>query len=433
MTRGLPALRFFVTAGGICAINGHATANGRRGSSGRNMLTPSYDHALVLASIAVSIMASYTGLTLTRGISVLPDTQRKFMIVMASLALGGGIWSMHFVAMLAMRMPLPINYDALYTLGSALIAILMSGVAFLILHYSGRSWFHIAVAGVILGNGIVAMHYVGMSGMRGCLPIFSPAGVALAVAGATAMGIVALGISYRSRSTARIFAGAVSFGLSVVLVHFVAMGWTSFEEAASALAATPLLDNGTLAILVMLSAFVICGTFLLTSANFIFAKQPSAVAAAAANATPPADTPAQAQSRIPALAQGGEEEDEAPLPERLPTAAAIVERLPYERDKRTHFIEADQVAAIRAEGHYSILYTRDDKLFCPLSISTVEKRLRRGGFVRTHRSYLVNKNRVAAFERQKDNGVCLFEGVQSLKAAPVSRGYIPQVRSALGI
>lgn len=391
------------------------------------MLTPSYDHALVLASIAVSIMASYTGLTLTRGISVLPDTQRKFMIVMASLALGGGIWSMHFVAMLAMRMPLPINYDALYTLGSALIAILMSGVAFLILHYSGRSWFHIAIAGVILGNGIVAMHYVGMSGMRGCLPIFSPAGVALAIAGATAMGIVALGISYRNRSTVRIFAGAVLFGLSVVLVHFVAMGWTSFEEAASALAATPLLDNGTLAILVMLSAFVICGTFLLTSANFIFAKQPAAVAAAAANVS---RAEVAAPTPIPAQAA---DDDEAPLPERLPIAATIVERLPYERDKRTHFIESDQVAAIRAEGHYSILYTRDDKLFCPLSISTVEKRLRRGGFVRTHRSYLVNKNRVAAFERQKDNGICLFEGVQSLKAAPVSRGYIPQVRSALGI
>jgi NO-binding membrane sensor protein with MHYT domain len=390
------------------------------------MLTPSYDHALVLASIAVSIMASYTGLTLTRGISVLPDTQRKFMIVMASLALGGGIWSMHFVAMLAMRMPLLINYDALYTLGSALIAILMSGVAFLILHYSGRSWFHIAVAGVILGNGIVAMHYVGMSGMRGCLPIFSPAGVALAIAGATAMGIVALALSYRRRSTAGVFAGAVSFGLSVVLVHFVAMGWTSFEEAASALAATPLLDNGTLAILVMLSAFVICGTFLLTSANFIFAKQPAAVAATAAKA---ADAVAPAAVAVNAA----EEDDETPLPERLPIAATIVERLPYERDKRTHFIEADQVAAIRAEGHYSILYTRDDKLFCPLSISTVEKRLRRGAFVRTHRSYLVNKNRVAAFERQKDNGICLFEGIQSLKAAPVSRGYIPQVRSALGI
>ena len=392
------------------------------------MLTPSYDHALVLASIAVSIMASYTGLTLTRGISILPDTQRKFMIVMASLALGGGIWSMHFVAMLAMRMPLPINYDALDTLGSALIAILMSGVAFLILHYSGRGWAHITIAGVILGNGIVAMHYVGMSGMRGCLPIFSPAGVALAIAGATAMGIVALGISYRRRSTVRIFAGAVSFGLSVVLVHFVAMGWTSFEEAASALATTPLLDNGTLAILVMLSAFVICGTFLLTSANFIFAKQPAAVAGTASTA-------AHADAAAPAVAaaQASEGEDAIPLPERLPIAATIVERLPYERDKRTHFIEADQVAAIRAEGHYSILYTRDDKLFCPLSISTVEKRLRRGGFVRTHRSYLVNKNRVAAFERQKDNGICLFEGIQSLKAAPVSRGYIPQVRSALGI
>jgi NO-binding membrane sensor protein with MHYT domain len=67
------------------------------------MITPTYDYLLVAASVLVSLMASFTGLTLTKGISALPEGRRKMQIVMAALALGGGIWSMHFVAILAMR------------------------------------------------------------------------------------------------------------------------------------------------------------------------------------------------------------------------------------------------------------------------------------------------------------------------------------------
>lgn len=381
------------------------------------MLAPTYDLALVFASIAVSIMASFTGLTLTRGINALPDFRRKFMIVMASMALGGGIWSMHFVAMLAMNLPVPISYDAINTLGSALIAVLMCGIAFLIMHYAGRAWIHTAIAGAILGNGIVAMHYVGMSGIRGCLPSFEPQGVVLAVTGATIMGILALRISYSRRTTGGIFIGAVIFGLSVVLVHFVAVGWTGFRIGEGTGDVAPIIDNGVLALLVMLSAFVICGTFLLTATNFVLTG--AKVPAATVTASPPG---------VPATAVAPKFFKAAPdghLPENS--------RLPYERDKRIHFIEPGKVAAIRAEGHYSIIYTADEKLFCPLSISAVERRLDPQHFVRTHRSYLVNIEQVAAFERAKDNGRCLFEGVAALKSAPVSRAFVPRVRSALSI
>lgn len=379
------------------------------------MLAPTYDLVLVFASIAVSIMASFTGLTLTRGINALPDFRRKFMIVMASMALGGGIWSMHFVAMLAMRLPVPISYDAINTLGSALIAVLMCGIAFLIMHYAGRTWTHTAISGAILGNGIVAMHYVGMAGIRGCLPSFEPQGVVLAIAGATIMGILALRISYSRRTTGGIFIGAVTFGLSVVLVHFVAVGWTGFRIGEGTGDVAPIIDNGVLALLVMLSAFVICGTFLLTATNFVLtgwktpAETASPAVAAAATVVP---------DRFKSPAEGH-------LPENS--------RLPYERDKRIHFIEPAKVAAIRAEGHYSIIYTADEKLFCPLSISVVERRLDPLNFVRTHRSYLVNIEQVAAFERAKDNGRCLFEGVAALKSAPVSRAFVPRVRNALSI
>ncbi|MEM8878165.1 MAG: MHYT domain-containing protein [Pseudomonadota bacterium] len=389
------------------------------------MLTPTYDMVLVIASVAVSIMASFTGLILTRGIQALPSAQRKLMIVMASLALGGGIWSMHFVAMLAMNLPVPISYDAVYTLGSALIAVLMCGIGLLIMHFAGRTPLSIAAAGTIMGNGIVVMHYVGMSGIRGCIATFEPTGVVLAVAGATVMGTVALHICYSKRTNARIFTGALVFGLSVVVVHFVAMGWTGLRVGGETVSATPIINHGILALLVMMSAFVICGTFLLTATNFVLAG--------AAGVTPDGQSvPAAPADDVPDLVVEQQPSSTSAVnPESQPTSESA--RLPYERDKRTHFIPPRDVVAVRAEGHYSIIYGAEQKLFCPLSISEVERRLNGSGFMRTHRSYLVNINRVSAFERAKDNGRCLFEDVTSLKSAPVSRSFVPKVRTALGI
>lgn len=385
------------------------------------MITPTYDYLLVAASVLVSLMASFTGLTLTKGISALPAGRRKMQIVMAALALGGGIWSMHFVAILAMRFPLPIDYDSIYTLGSALIAILMAGLALLIMHFAPRTWVSQIVAGVILGNGIVVMHYVGMSALRGCLALYDPVGVILSVVGATVMGIIAISVAYAKRDTAHILASTIIFGSSVVVVHFVAIAWTSFQASDSFAGTTPLIENGTLALLVMFSAFVICGTFLLASTNYVFTGFGSPATAGA---------PAAVFAGVP---EGGEEL----LPEEVLPAAFVphgdVPRIPYERDKRTCFIPADQVIALRAEGHYTVLYTREEKLFCPWSISEAEKRLPDSVFLRTHRSYLVNIHQVTAFERHKDSGSCHFDGVRSLKFVPVSRGNIAGVRRALGL
>jgi DNA-binding LytR/AlgR family response regulator len=297
----------------------------------------------------------------------------------------------------------------------------MAGLALLIMHFAPRTWISQIVAGVILGNGIVVMHYVGMSALRGCLALYDPVGVILSVLGATLMGIIAIGVAYAKRDTAHILASTVIFGSSVVVVHFVAIAWTEFQVSGSFAGTTPLIENGTLALLVMFSAFVICGTFLLVSTNYVFTGF-----GAAATAGAPAEAFAGAH-------EGGDE----PLPEEVLTAAFAphgdAPRIPYERDKRTCFIPADQVIALRAEGHYTVLYTREEKLFCPWSISEAAKRLPDSLFLRTHRSYLVNIHQVTAFERHKDSGSCHFEGVQSLKFAPVSRGNVAGVREALGL
>ena len=100
------------------------------------MLNFSHDYRMVIASLAVALMAGFTGLSLTRGASKLPVGQRKLVVSMAAVALGGGIWSMHFVAMLGLQLPILFYYDALVTLILALLAILITGVALLLLTFS---------------------------------------------------------------------------------------------------------------------------------------------------------------------------------------------------------------------------------------------------------------------------------------------------------
>ena len=72
-------------------------------------------------------------------LSQLPETKRKAVVVMSAFVLGIGIWSMHFLAMLALRFSVPIHYDLLQTLSSGLIAVLVVGFALLLLHFWDRT------------------------------------------------------------------------------------------------------------------------------------------------------------------------------------------------------------------------------------------------------------------------------------------------------
>ena len=103
---------------------------------------------------------------------------------------------MHFVAMLAHEFSLPVYYDSLQTLASALIAILVAGLALLMLHFSARTHARLLLAGVILGVGIVVMHYVGMLAIRGVIPHFSLMSTLLAILVAAVAGILAVRVAY---------------------------------------------------------------------------------------------------------------------------------------------------------------------------------------------------------------------------------------------
>ena len=360
----------------------------------------SHNGWLIVASLLIALMAAFSGLSLTRGASVLEPARRQRVVALAAVVLGGGIWAMHFVAMLGLQLPILFFYDALYTLISALIAILLVGAALLVLHFLPRTRLRMAVAGSVMGLGILGMHYMGMAGMELCRPVYSLWGVALAIAGAMALSILAVIIAYGSRTRGNILLGTLVFGSCVVLVHFTAMWGTAFVAEPAPHAVGPAISNEALAMGVTIAAFLISGSFLLTGVTFLGPTAPT-------------------------------ERLDLPEPSVSEPAPDPVLKLPYEAEGRTHFVPPDEVSAVRAEGHYTILYHRAEKLFCPWSISDAATRLSSHGFIRAHRSYLVNPAHVSEFQRLKDTGALFFEGVASLPKVPVSRSRLAEVRAAL--
>ncbi|MBI1219943.1 MAG: carbon monoxide dehydrogenase [Rhodobacteraceae bacterium] len=385
------------------------------------MLEQSYNAGLVVASVAISMMAAFTGLWLTRGLSRLGPAERQLRIAMGAVALGDGIWSMHFIAMLAVRLPIPVTYDVLSTLASLLVVILLSGIALLIMHFTRRKMRHIVLSGVVLGTGIVVMHYTGMSAVELCRPVYGRTSVVAAGAVALVMGVVAIWAAYGHRTRRNILLGTVILGSAVVVVHFTAMAGTGFYEIESAGGFTPTLDHQELALIVLVSAFVICGAFLLSGATFLAATPDGLALATGPDLPVPPPEVAMAQ---PAAVQMREETP--PLNGHL--------RIPVERRGHTEFVECTEIAALRAEGHYTIAYCCEDKFFCPWSISEAERRLAQSAFLRVHRSYLINVTRISGFERQRDGGaVCLFADVNLLERVPVSRSKVSVLRDALGL
>jgi NO-binding membrane sensor protein with MHYT domain len=384
----------------------------------------SYDPMLVAASVLVAIMASFTGLRLAGDLSALPLAARRLRIAEAACALGGGIWSMHFVGMLALRLPISISYDALSTLSSVLVSILITGLGLAFVHMGqpkskgGRLW-RTTVSGTLIGLGIVTMHYIGMRAIGGnCLVEYGPEGILLSSGIAILSSIAVVQIAYRRRTLLQLSLAAVLLGITISSMHYTAMAFTRFIPVSELIGlAQPMIQDGYLALIVALAAFVVCGLFLLTAlplpaAGFIAAPAGAPMAAAFAAPEPQAAPQATPQRSLPETT------------ERL--------RLPYEQGGLTFFVDATRVTAIQAEGHYTRLYEGQESHFCPWSITRVEEAVTGRNFLRTHRSFLVNLEHARAFQRKHDKVFLVVPGPED-NLVPVSRGHVPEVRKALGI
>ncbi len=222
------------------------------------ILDGSYDLRLVVLSVVVAVFVSYTAFGLTGRVADATQPARGRWLLYSALVLGAGIWSMHFIGMLALRLPARVSYDATVTLLSVLPAILgaLLGLHFAKPSDSGRQ--HIILGGICLGSGIAAMHYTGMAAMRVAATYsYTPELLALSVIIAVAISGAALRLTFAmSQSTAprtdrHAFAGALVMGMAIAGMHYTAMAAVSFVAAEPSAAATDAgLDPLSLATLV---------------------------------------------------------------------------------------------------------------------------------------------------------------------------------------
>jgi len=186
--------------------------------------TGTHDPYLVALSILVAAFASYTALDLGERVGSARGLPRHVWLAAAAITMGGGIWSMHFVAMLAFKMPIPMSYDIGMTILSLVVAIVATSGGFYVISRQSASPLHLVLGGIFMGLGIVAMHYTGMAAMRGQAELsYDRLFVALSVVIAIGASTAALWLAFRTTERRQHVVAAVVMGLAISGMHYTAM------------------------------------------------------------------------------------------------------------------------------------------------------------------------------------------------------------------
>ena len=236
------------------------------------MIHGSYDLSLVALSLLVAMLASYTALDLADHIRLLRAAGlKRFCWLMGSAAaMGIGIWSMHFVGMLAFRMPMELGYDLRITINSLLIAVLVSGFALEVTAGEVLTRVRLGFGGVLMGLGVAAMHYTGMAAMRMRPGIQYRPGLVLASIGiAIVASWVALWIAFTLRGSERHIlwqrcGAGLAMGLAIAGMHYTGMSAAVFRSG-SVCGAHDQVSTGWLAFAVTCSTLCVLGLTLIFS------------------------------------------------------------------------------------------------------------------------------------------------------------------------
>ena len=206
-----------------------------------------YDPSIVALSVAVAIIASYTALDMAGRVSASDSTPKKSWIwlVAGAVSMGTGIWSMHFIGMLSFHLPIQVAFDLPITLLSMIIAIAASAIALFFLRQAQLGIRNLIISTVLMGTGIVAMHYTGMFAMEMSPPIrYNPLLFVASVLIALVASFAALWISFQLRwkhSRTEILAklgSAGVMGLAISGMHYTGMAAARFAPGSVCLAVT---------------------------------------------------------------------------------------------------------------------------------------------------------------------------------------------------
>jgi NO-binding membrane sensor protein with MHYT domain/signal transduction histidine kinase len=200
-----------------------------------NEVVGSYNLGLVCLSFVIAVVASYTALDLALRIGESYGITKKIWIGGCAFSMGGGIWSMHFTAMLAYQLPFEVSYDIWITLLSIIISIIASGIGLFLASAKPISISKIAMGGMIMGIGVASMHYTGMAAMGFAGSMYYKLGlfvlsIMVAILAATAALWLIINLSIKEQGVNALwkFIGALVMGLAVFGMHYTGMAATIF-------------------------------------------------------------------------------------------------------------------------------------------------------------------------------------------------------------
>ena len=235
------------------------------------MVNGHYQPWLVAVSILVGILASYTALSLAMRVRQAQRRARYVWVAGGAMAMGSGIWAMHFVGMQAFRLPLPIGYDTTTTFVSWLLPVVASGLALWQLRYRTVRPRHLVASALLMGLAINAMHYTGMASMQMHPAItYSPWLFGLSVAIAIGASALALQIGMRMQEGGRLhrtrqLAASVVMGGAIAGMHYTGMAAAHFAPGSVCGAALVGVDQDYLAALVTITTVALLSITLLAT------------------------------------------------------------------------------------------------------------------------------------------------------------------------
>ncbi|MFK5599811.1 MHYT domain-containing protein [Methylobacterium sp. HMF5984] len=193
-----------------------------------------HDSTLVAISILIAAAASYTALDLAARMRATTGWPSRAWLAAAAVAMGGGIWSMHFVAMLAFSLPgLEVGYDLRLTLLSLMLPITLTGLGFVVVNGPGAGPGALCLSGLVMGLGIAGMHYTGMMAMRMPADLrYNHFWVAISILIAIGAAIAALWLAFQQTSVKLRLLAAAVMGFAVSGMHYGAMQGSAFSAHA---------------------------------------------------------------------------------------------------------------------------------------------------------------------------------------------------------
>jgi NO-binding membrane sensor protein with MHYT domain len=364
----------------------------------------------------VAIQASYVGLSLAKRINSSDGAMRRGLLAGSALSLATGIWGMHFVGMLAIKLPFAIDFAVLPTLLSFLACVLVVGLALLATCRWHLTWLTLAGASLVMGLGIVTMHYIGMLALHAAAHVdHDPSSILLSVLVSVIASASALWLAFGQSRRPPVIVGALALGLAISGMHYVAMAGTTLHPLhGNEMAVTGAVSFDFLAVIVAFVAFVVSGVFILMLLP---------------DGRPPVGV-VLAGAAIDQIALN------LPVGEWKPASdveiATVRDTLPIHRDGAVHTLDVADVYSIHANAHYTYVFNGQIKLFCPLSISEVEDVLANANFMRVHRSHIVNLEKIGALRKTVDSVVIDLKCTTRF-SVPVSRSKVAELRNRAAI